>query len=99
MGLTEKEAVDISVELWTWLAKTGNEDKEDWKGWKKYGEMSLDCPLCEYSFSCLDCPYSKKFAGCMVPNSPFERWVHSSSVTGRKRYAKLFLEQLKEMLK
>jgi len=100
MELTREEAVDISVELWTWLAETGESHKSKWEGWNKYGEMELDCPLCEYSTRCeSDCPYHLKFGSCMTPDSPFERWTHSSGTKVCKKYAKLFLEQLKELLK
>ena len=28
MKLTKKKAIEISIELWTWLAETGREKKE-----------------------------------------------------------------------
>ena len=48
MKLTKRKALEISKELWTWLAETGEEFKQDWPGWKKYGKMIHYCPCCEY---------------------------------------------------
>lgn len=47
MRLTRKKAIELCIELWTWLAKTGKE-KEDWPGWEKYGFAENDCWFCEY---------------------------------------------------
>ena len=98
MGLTEEQAVNISIELWKRMAKTGSDDKGSWKGWAKYGYMLLDCPLCEYSTYCeIDCPYHLKFGGCMKFGSPFERWIHCRSTADRKTHAKAFLKQLYQL--
>ncbi|GAH13108.1 unnamed protein product, partial [marine sediment metagenome] len=67
MRLTKKKAIEIAIELWTWLAETGAKYKGDWVGWEeKYGEMEADCPFCEYSDrwgddECESCPYFQRF--------------------------------------
>ena len=50
MKLTEKKAIELSIELWTWLAETG-ENKNEWPEWKRHGgqyeECENDCFLCK----------------------------------------------------
>ena len=57
--LTAKKALRITRELWTWLARHPDKQKEDWPGWEKYGEMVCGCPLCEYrnehDLTCIKC--------------------------------------------
>ena len=100
--LTKKDAIKKSKELWTWLAETGKR-KEDWDGWKKYGKMRDNCPLCEYkkqvddSKVCKSCPYFLKFSYCFLDDSPFDNWREAKTPKIRKKYAKLFLEQLEQL--
>ena len=111
MILTKKKAIEISIELWTWLAETGSGDKFDWDGWKKYGDMSHNCPLCEYT---LRQARIERFDGfhceryCpLKPSEPFgceeevRRFAYGNWATavnqGRKKFAKEFLEQLKTL--
>jgi len=104
MRLTKKKAIQISIELWTWLAETGA-DKWRWPGWKEYGEMSYDCALCVYSEkkgkedSCESCPLTEQFGGCCTfPEYPaFANWSFSRTVEDRKKWASAFLVQLKEL--
>lgn len=66
--LTIEKAFDIAIELWEWLAETGK-DKNEWSGWKIYGRMLFDCPLCEYTafedaggnVDCKSCPITSKY--------------------------------------
>ena len=93
--LTKKKAIEISIELWTWLAETGSEEKGGWSGWNGYGVMQGNCALCEYDAQkendCLACPIN-----CSL--SPFARWWYANTIEERKKYASLFLEQLKELI-
>lgn len=107
MRLTKKRAIEISIELWEWLAKTGAEDKAKWPGWKNYGFMRCDCPLCEYDFrhrrgSCFKicdyCPLERGYNGCYF--TPYDNWEDEAvfgkaSPTTLKKYAAEFLEVLK----
>ena len=106
MKLTERQAIEKSIELWEWLAETG-EDKDDWLGWKrnggKYsGHISGDCFLCEYTkrLSCTECPYNLHYKYvCQWDNTPYANWEGSYGNIGqRKRYAQQFLIQLKALL-
>lgn len=102
MRLTKKKAIEIAIELWTWLAETGCEWKIEWTEWDKYGEMENDCPLCECSGSdCDGCSYHLQFGNCEHQVGKeltiFDRWNYAKTPKTRKKYAKLFLEQLKEL--
>ncbi len=50
--LSRKKALEITRDLWDWLAKHPSKRKEDWVGWEynggKIGTMSNNCPCCEY---------------------------------------------------
>ena len=104
MKLTKKKAIELSIELWTWLAETG-ENKNEWPEWKRHGgqyeECEHDCFLCKYDdCNCGKCPYPKHYKVlCDDDGTPFSRWFDSRTKQGRKKYAKQFLEQLKELLK
>ena len=97
--LTEKQAIDISIELWTWLAEDGSRIRWQWPGWIKYGSMSAGCSLCEYSCrNCNNCPYYSKIGWCYKPGRPYYRWVHTLTNRLKRRYAKEFLAQLKTLM-
>ncbi len=107
MKLTEKEYMDICIELWERMEKTGAEQKYTWVGWKKYGKMLNNCPLCEYvgrnkgggmKGGCKKCPLGWGFMGCEENIiSQYTNWLVSTEIASRKKYAGLFLEQLKEI--
>ena len=94
MKLTKKKAIEISIELWTWMADTGRKCKRSWTGWEKYGRMQDDCALCEYTKepldACNDCP-----TDCY--ESAFYDWRKAENKGERKKYAALFLAELKEL--
>ena len=107
MKLTERHAIEKSIELWTWLAETGNR-KGDWDGWGEWkGELQKHCFLCEYSLQegggypgCLHCPYYAKYDERCFPKfgSPYLEWENARSEHDKKKYAKLFLNELKALL-
>lgn len=114
MRLTRKKAIELSIELWEWLAETGSGEKSEWPEWGNYGEVIYlaDCFLCEYGnrninpkniedkywTECGACPYHKKFGRCCNDNTPFWLWAEEEEIEPRKKYALLFLAQLKELL-
>lgn len=105
MRLTKKKAIEISIELWTWLAETGAEYKWDWSDWGKYGKMHSSCAFCEYSQRqaklsegrCDYCSYYQQFGGCCLAGTPYDNWDVAETDETRKKYAGQFLEQLKEL--
>ena len=101
MRLTKKLMWQIVIELWEWLAEDGSRRKMGWPGWEKYGDMRAHCPLCEYGFRNLK-RYDRLVCGrCPIWNCSedfaFGRWTRAKTKTDRKKYAGLFLEQLKEV--
>ena len=98
MRLTKKKAIEISIELWEWLAETGKR-KGCWDGWDKYGRMTAGCALCEYDKqhgdSCESCPYYECYEDCEEAGKPYNLWHYARTRQTRKKYAKLFLEQLR----
>jgi len=104
MRLTKKKAIEITKELWDWLAETGK-NKPDWAGWKKYGEMECFCPFCKYDSQqakvdeklCTHCPYFEVFGSCLRVGTPFVKWRNARAGKDSKKYAKFFREQLEQL--
>lgn len=105
MKLTRKKSIELCIALWEWLAKTGAEWKVDWPEWAKYGYGSAwaSCWFCEYSnqkcknnigVNCSECPLGGEPFECN--NSYYGEWKKAETVEGRKKYAKLFLAQIKK---
>jgi len=113
MKLSRKKAIELCIELWTWLAKTGKK-KGDWPKWKKYENYALpkgsavlhDCWFCEYGYQmtsrsyarkCEYCPLIRKLnMNCGDGKCFYEKWEDVRTPKTRKKYAKLFLEQIKK---
>ena len=104
MRLSRKKAIELCIELWTLLAKTGNE-KWYWTECEKYGDIDNNCLFCEYDEkqkerydsgrACKYCPLIKKLdIHCM--DSYYCKWCNAKTPRTRKKYAKLFLEQIKQ---
>ena len=85
MKLTRKKSIELTIELWEWLAKTGKR-KEDWPKWDEYeaynypegSDTCACCWLCEYDLQhglftdgdCIHCPYYKKYGLCFDEKKP-----------------------------
>jgi len=107
MRLSRKKAIELCIELWTWLAKTGQE-KWEWPGWEIYGrDIANDCWFCEYTarqnngFICgfggdNVCLYYVKYGHCNSKKTFYYQWDHAKTPRTRKKYAKLFLGQIKQ---
>ncbi len=100
--ITREEAITISIELWTELAETGGDwqEKVNWSGWERYGEMSSSCALCQYARgACRECPYQQKYGTCFKNDKmPLRRWELAHLPATRRKYARLGVEQLKALL-
>ena len=84
------------------MAESGELNKIDWVGWEEYERMKYECDLCDYNkrtgdYRCKDCPYYLKFGYCDEPSKPYWEWYKISTVENHKKYAALFLTQLKEL--
>jgi hypothetical protein len=79
--MTKKEAKELTVELWTYLAKhpecyrKGQVPEELYA---KIEELKGQCPLCEVSESCDECPLWAAGGGCGKYDSPYGRWANSA---------------------
>ena len=100
--MNKKQAIERTEKLWKFLEETGK-GKEDWPEWDKYGgidNVTTGCFLCEYCnkyTSCESCPYHKEFGHCNKVGAPYFDWTKPLLLQEKKRCAKRFLEQLKEL--
>jgi len=107
MILTKRKAIELSCELWEWIAKTGGE-KEDWPEWErnggKYPSVHADCFLCgsvqgsiAYAEPCDDCPYHEQYGDCFRDGSPFFKWQNATTKEEAKYWATIFLKELEAL--
>lgn len=106
MRLTRKKAIELCISLWTWLAETGAKFKSEWPEWEKY-ERNIcwsHCWYCEYSnrrckntvgVNCKKCPLGGKSFECN--DLYYGKWKEAETPRTRKKYAKLFLEQIESL--
>jgi len=88
MRLSKRKALEICIELWSWLAKSEDFRKGNWPGWKrnggKYIRVENDCSLCEYDEyrrgqnkiykpNCYYCPLKEELDYC-DKNSLYTKW-------------------------
>ncbi len=102
--LTLKRALELSIELWTWCAETG-QDKTLWPGWNDYLAHNY-CFICQeateaspeiYHANCkFICPLGDRIDGCY--GYSWGKWVKASTAKTRRKYAALFLGELKQKL-
>ena len=107
--LTRKKAIELCIELWEWLAKTGKK-KEEWPKWNEFdSSISNDCWFCEYDWQqlnrygaiqriaeCFYCPLKKQVGHCAT-KTYYKNWDKAKTSKTRKKYAALFLEQIKSI--
>lgn len=96
------EAKRLSVDLWTWLAETG-EDKEDWPRHSEIDKLENWCPLCEIFLPSIlsncdesDCPLAfdnNDAGGCT--GGLFSKWQVTSNRVTRKKLAGRILTLIK----
>jgi len=108
--LTRDEALSITLELWQWLAKTGETSKSSWPGWKEHNlkGCTSDCTLCEYKIQygqyCSEiCPYPIHFGhNCLTDSNykdtPLTRWFKAETKLSRQYWARQCVKQIKEII-
>ena len=78
--MTEKKAIEISIDLWMWLHNNPGKDKQDYPGYFEKGiyKMAGGCPCCDYYydhnnhvFNCERCPLDC----CFGRNSLYRNWT------------------------
>ena len=103
MRLTRKKSIELCIELWTWCAKTGKA-KWEWPEWKKYRAIRNSCWFCEYTSDkkgrCQTCPLRTGLGfRCINKECYYDKWTEFHTPRTRKKYAKLFLAQIKSLVK
>lgn len=107
--LKRETAIRLTLKMWRWLAKTGEEEKyryftevEHREGWP-YNS----CFLCEYAKQrgsvCGACPYHRQHGRCLPyegsgdKSRPYSMWARATTDSARKKWAKECIEQLKTL--
>jgi len=102
MKITKVEALQRTIELWEWLAQTGNETKWDWPGWGKYQRVENNCFLCQFAERCALCPLYRHWGRatlCTDNNSPYFLWEDTNSKKERQRQASRVVKLCKNALR
>lgn len=97
--MTQKEAKEISLELWGYLAKHLECDRKYKAPSELYSKVSVlnnECPLCELFVDegCCGCPLFEARAGCFSDNSVWDSWQYTSiaDYDARKKAAEQIIE-------
>ncbi len=106
---TEAEALQITHDLWSWLAETGREWKDEWPGWKgrKRWAGDTNCALCTFSEKTADaatlnsrggrcriCPWWRVYRNCGNVRSPYSQWNEAEADATRKRNAGIIRDRI-----
>lgn len=108
MKLSRKKSIELCIEVWTWCAETGK-PKEEWPRWSEfnteYNTICNHCWFCDYDSiqlykfrhkSCFYCPL-KSYFKCHCSKTAYGKWAKVKTRRTRKKYAALFLAQIKEV--
>jgi hypothetical protein len=91
--MTQKEAKELSLELWTYLAEHPEcyaKNHVPKELYSEIAELSCQCPLCEmfYGYDCEGCPLSMAGCCCGLIDSPWIEWIDSAiKETERRKQA------------
>ena len=105
MRLTRKKAIELCIEMWEWLTETGKK-KDDYPFSEKQLKYSSDyypesrCWFCEYCLQhkddgCKGCPLGGNKCECQY--MAYNKWNYAKTPRTRKKYAGLFLGQIKSL--
>jgi hypothetical protein len=81
--MTQKEAKEISLEVWRYLAKHPecfSKDVLPDELWEKIHDLTSECPLCELFYIddfCPGCPLDTAGENCL-DRSAYQRWAESA---------------------
>ena len=106
MELTKTQAIELTIEVWEKLAKSGDKHKSELVP----SGILHRCYLCGYadqlahievsgthiypSDRCIRCPWHKYMGHCEDDNSPYDKWADSSYPYRRRIWATHCLERL-----
>ena len=105
MRLTRKKAIELCIQVWTWCMETGKlksaypYSKEQLKYVAEDDYPESHCWFCEYCLQhkdcgCKGCPLGGEENKCS--SMAYDKWESAKTPRTRKKYAKLFLEQIKK---
>jgi len=111
--LTKREAIELSLELWQWLAADINRDKMSWPRWSENGgteeKVTCYCHACAYALTLLpdnegnECKYcfiaeALGERDCFGSDSPFLEWFNNrNDPPARRRGADTMVKLLTEI--
>ncbi len=94
---TREDALLHTIDLWLWLAVTGNRFKGQWPGWEDrggyLGDCLHDCPVCHFTAignfrtKCKKCPIKWSKNKCWLFGGEFKRWESGATIETRKKWA------------
>ena len=108
--LKKEKTLKKHIEMWDWMAETGSWSKSDYF---RHKNMTRNIPdsynyCCEYTLDELggcDCEKCLLYANvnsknnaCCAENSPYMKWIFSSSESERKKHAKEFADLARDAL-
>lgn len=88
--MTKRQALELCIELWDWLADNPTARKSKWIGFAEWDKMESDCPCCQYVAEttkcapirgemeeCLHCPlHGFAWQGsCVDKDALYSRWL------------------------
>lgn len=103
-----KTALEMSIDLWTWLAADGTRDKEDWARFEEIRNMIGCCALCDIfdtlpadEVPCEDCPLQgdDRAGHISCANGDYHNWHtarNERKVFDAAMYARNILEMLQK---
>lgn len=92
-GMTLRQAVEESIKIWVYMARTGESSKHHHPKFDDILYMyESECPLCHHMENnedcCLGCPlYLEVQADCSELKSPYYQWMNANGMLIRKRMA------------
>lgn len=110
---SRKRHIELCIELWTWCAKTGRPKEEwpGWiehgsivnECWFCEYDSSLyqrySTSVLNYQHDLIDCFYCplKRHFGVHCSVTPYRKWYKATTKSTRKKYAALFLLDIKQV--
>lgn len=109
----EKHAIELTIPIWEYLAKTGEDDKMCYDG-NLFNLYLAGCPLCDFFnannknnfYMCFKCPLCIKEKSCKNNGHPYKVWSFNDGerekskqlrILNAKKIVRILKERLKEI--
>ncbi len=108
--LTRKEALELTIVLWTWLAENPECEKDEYPDFDEFAKLEGECALCEKywkagedtldgAISCEGCPLDEADNNnCYNNGSDFDLWCKSEYPEVRAEFAWGIVDECKSTL-